>query len=151
MTAIFKKIIAMFAVILQLFGIFQMDLGIKIPDFVQDFIEDVVQSDDEIQAENRKALEEMAKLLGAGDEVKDLSYFELQALVEELMKKSDSSDESTDADEPMAPSEEENAAATGYDNKTVLVKVKDSFSSAMLGELSYKSAEALYKGSKCTK
>ena len=38
--------------------------------------------------------------------------------------------------------------AVGYDNKTVLVKVKDSFSSAMLGELSYKSAEALYKGSK---
>ena len=112
MTAIFKKIIAVIAVIFQLFGIFQGDLGIKIPDFVQDFIEDVVQSDDEIQAENRKALEEMAKLLGAGDEIKDMSYSELQALVEDLMKKSDASDESTDADEPMAPSEEENAAAT---------------------------------------
>ena len=148
MTAIFKKIIAVIAVIFQLFGIFQGDLGIKIPDFVQDFIEDVVQSDDEIQAENRKALEEMAKLLGAGDEIKDMSYSELQALVEDLMKKSDASDESTDADEPMAPSEEENAAATGYDNKAVLVKVKDKFSTAMLGDLAYKSAEALYKGSK---
>ena len=148
MTAIFKKIIAVIAVIFQLFGIFQGDLGIKIPDFVQDFIEDVVQSDDEIQAENRKALEEMAKLLGAGDEIKDMSYSELQALVEDLMKKSDASDENTDADEPMAPSEEENAAATGYDNKAVLVKVKDKFSTAMLGDLAYKSAEALYKGSK---
>ena len=48
MTAIFKKIIAVLAVVFQLFGIFQMDLGIKIPDFVQDFIGDIVQSDEEV-------------------------------------------------------------------------------------------------------
>ena len=148
MTAIFKKIIAVIAVFLQLFGIFQGGSGIKFPDFVQDFIEDVVQSDDEIQAENRKALEEMAKLLGAGDEIKDMSYSELQALVEELIKKSDSSDESTDTDEPVSPEDNDESKAINYDDKTVLVKVKDSFSSAMLGDLAYKSVEALYKGSK---
>lgn len=150
MTAIFKKIIAMFAVILQLFGIFQMDLGIKVPDFVEDFIEDVVQSDEEVQAENREMLEEIAKLLGAGDEVKDMSYSELDELVEKLLKGSDdenASDAPSTDNQPNYEDKEDDFNEDGeiqkpfdevfpdymedetveYDDETVLVKLSNDF------------------------
>ncbi len=150
MSFLFKKIIALFVALMQLLGVFQLDFGTELPDSVKDFIEDVVQSDEG----NREALEEIAMLLGAGDEVKDMSFSELTELVENLLKGQSSSDEESDENddvvvEPSLPSEDnvENNA-DGYDKKSVLVKVKDSFNYSMLGKLSYTSAEALYKGSK---
>ncbi|MBR2413901.1 MAG: S8 family serine peptidase [Clostridia bacterium] len=146
MNGIFKKFIAVLVVILQLFSLMQASLGIKLPDAMQDFIDSIVQSGDEVQ--NRETLEEIAKLLGADGDFTGMSYAELKAFVENLLKDSASSEDEADTPATEEQPESNEVATVGYDNKTVLVKVKDSFNADLLGALSYTSAEALYNGSK---
>lgn len=148
MSFFLKKIIALIVVLMQLLGVFQLDLGIKIPDSMQDIIDNLIQSDDE----NRESLEKIAELLGYGQEIIGMSYEELKAYVEELLKDSaEAEDEAGDeADESATENQPDSneSADSEYDLTSVLVKVKDEFNADMLGDLSYTDVEALYNGSK---